>query len=125
MPVVKISCSGFHLPLVYKNSLCLGCWSCRSWKSPEASFNVYDAALTTTDEIVRIDPRRIGNDYNPRWVGFLKTQKDWQCSVWSFFGRGKMVVIKGVYGSSWMMVKVDVGICGNSPRVVWSAMTNL
>lgn len=36
----------------------------------EASFNVYDAALTTTDEIVRIDPRRIGNDYNPRrgWV---------------------------------------------------------
>lgn len=35
----------------------------------EASFNVYDAALTTTDEIVRIDPRRIGNDYNPRRVG--------------------------------------------------------
>jgi len=33
-----------------------------------ASFNVYDAALTTTDEIVRIDPRRIGNDYNPRLI---------------------------------------------------------
>jgi hypothetical protein len=35
-------------------------------KTFEASFNVYDAALTTTDEIVRIEPRRIGNDYNPR-----------------------------------------------------------
>lgn len=33
-----------------------------------ASFNVYDAALTTTDEIVRIEPRRIGNDYNPRLI---------------------------------------------------------
>lgn len=58
---------------------------------PEASFNVYDAALTTTDEIVRIDPRRIGNDYNPRrgW-GFGKLTKkigNVLCGV-SFFFRG-------------------------------------
>ncbi|CAK9114839.1 unnamed protein product [Durusdinium trenchii] len=33
-----------------------------------ASFNIYDAAITTTDEIVRIDPRKIGNDYNPRLI---------------------------------------------------------
>ena len=43
-------------------------WGLDSGGSSEASFNVYDAALTTTDEIVRIDPRRIGNDYNPRRV---------------------------------------------------------
>ena len=33
-----------------------------------ASFNVYDAAITTTDEIVRVEPRKIGNDYNPRLI---------------------------------------------------------
>eukprot|EP00930_Biecheleria_cincta_P021490 TRINITY_DN1591_c0_g1_i1.p1 TRINITY_DN1591_c0_g1~~TRINITY_DN1591_c0_g1_i1.p1 ORF type:complete len:3401 (-),score=659.74 TRINITY_DN1591_c0_g1_i1:53-10255(-) len=32
------------------------------------SFNVYDAALVSTDEIARIHPNRIGNDYNPRFI---------------------------------------------------------
>ncbi|CAE7403436.1 fadB [Symbiodinium sp. KB8] len=33
-----------------------------------ASFNVYDAAITTTDEIVHIHPHKVGNDYNPRLI---------------------------------------------------------
>eukprot|EP00931_Biecheleriopsis_adriatica_P059754 TRINITY_DN35814_c0_g1_i1.p1 TRINITY_DN35814_c0_g1~~TRINITY_DN35814_c0_g1_i1.p1 ORF type:complete len:3403 (-),score=723.69 TRINITY_DN35814_c0_g1_i1:308-10516(-) len=33
-----------------------------------ASFNVYDAALTTTEEVVHTHPNKIGNDYNPRLI---------------------------------------------------------
>jgi len=33
-----------------------------------ASFNVYDAAITTTDEIVHVHPHKVGNDYNPRLI---------------------------------------------------------